>query len=79
MKLALLTGVAALSLAGAAGAQAETIYTSDSGYTSYSGVVPDPYVANGANVVATTGHQANPAQAHKITTSGKGYVKIWPK
>jgi len=48
MKLVLLTGIAALSLAGAAAAQAETIYTTDSA------VVADPYVVGEPNVVATT-------------------------
>jgi hypothetical protein len=52
MRLALLTGVAAaLSFVGAAGAQAETIYATDST------VVADPYDVSAPNVIATTpGH-----------------------
>jgi hypothetical protein len=48
MRLALLSGVAALSLLGGAVAQAETIYTTD-GYTT-----DVPAVVDGANVIATT-------------------------
>jgi hypothetical protein len=51
MKLALLTGcAAALTLFGAAAAQAEIVYSSDPGY-----VATDPgYVAADTNVIATT-------------------------
>src|SRR5438270_11164314 len=42
MRLTLLAGVAALSLVGAAGAQAQTIYTTDPAYTTAPGVVTAP-------------------------------------
>jgi len=49
MRLTLLAGVAALSFVGGAGAQAETIYTTDSGY-----VTTAPQVVADPNVIATT-------------------------
>ncbi len=50
MKLALLGCAAALTLAGAAAAQAEVVYTTDPAY-----VATDPgYVATDTNVIATT-------------------------
>ena len=51
MRLTLLAGVAVLSLVGTAGAQAETIYTTDPPAV----VATDPQViVPGSNVIATT-------------------------